>query len=317
MDWRETDERREKAAGFFYELQDSICSDLTRETGEDDSHEDAWERPGGGGGRSRIIQEGRVFEKAGVNVSRVYGDLPEGAIQAMAGGERNIRGPASFFATGLSLVLHPRNPHAPTVHANFRYFSVKQSAGSSEGEEHQDWFGGGADLTPSYLYAEDARHFHRVLKEACDPFGADLYARYKKWCDEYFFIRHRGESRGVGGIFFDNLNSGDFGRDLDFVKSCGNAFWPAYGPVLSRRVEMEFNEAQKVWQQIRRGRYVEFNLVYDRGTVFGLKTAGRVESILMSLPLTARWQYDHRVEPGSPEEALLEVLREPRDWLKT
>ena len=251
-----------------------------------------------------MLQDGAIFEKAGVNVSAVHGELSEQAAAAMRGahgvGERR------FFATGVSLVLHPHNPMAPTVHANYRYFEL--------GGGETWWFGGGADLTPAYLFDEDARHFHATLRAACDRHDSAFYPRYKKWCDEYFFIKHRGERRGVGGVFFDDLSGPDAGGLFDFVADCAGAFLPAYLPILERRVGMPFTEDQKRWQALRRGRYVEFNLVYDRGTTFGLRTDARVESVLMSLPLTARWEYDHQPAPGSDEARLLDVLRSPVDW---
>ena len=214
-----------------------------------------------------------------------------------------------FFAAGISLVFHPRSPMAPTVHANYRYF--ERGDGQQPGAW---WFGGGAELTPSYLFEEDARHFHQVHREACDKHDPALYPRFKQWCDEYFFIKHRGESRGLGGIFFDNLNDRDQDACFAFVSDCARSFLPAYMPIIERRAALPATEAQRDWQQLRRGRYVEFNLVYDRGTLFGLRTNGRIESILMSLPLTARWEYMHAPEPGSEEARLLEVLQTPRDW---
>ena len=215
-----------------------------------------------------------------------------------------------FFATGISLVLHPHNPMAPTVHANYRYF--ERGEGKKEGSW---WFGGGADLTPSYLFEEDAKHFHQVLKNACDNHQVADYPAYKKWCDDYFHIKHRGERRGLGGIFFDDLNSAGKEECFQFVSECAQSFLPSYLPLLEKRKNLPFTDEQKQWQQLRRGRYVEFNLVYDRGTKFGLTTNGRIESILMSLPLTSRWEYCHEVAPGGQEDLLLQVLKEPRDWL--
>lgn len=299
---------RTNMTDLVYGVQDDITSALAEIDGTD-FREDTWERPGGGGGRSRVIQEGSVFEKAGVNVSIVEGELSREAAQQMGGGA-HIED-LSFWATGVSLVLHPHNPMAPTVHANYRYF--ERGDGSEPGSW---WFGGGCDLTPSYLFEEDAEHFHRVHKEACDKHHDDFYPRFKKWCDEYFHIEHREEARGVGGIFFDNLHEPGTTEELfGFVSDCAHSFLPAYLPILERRKDMEFTEAQKEWQQIRRGRYVEFNLVYDRGTKFGLRTKGRIESILMSLPLTSRWEYDHHPEEGSEEAELLAVLQDPRDWV--
>lgn len=301
---------RERMHAYVLDLQDRICHGLSALDGNE-FREDRWERPGGGGGRSRVLQEGTFFEKAGVNVSAVHGELTPEAARAMSGG-KNVPEEAglAFFATGISLVLHPWNPMAPTVHANFRYF--ERGGGKLPGSW---WFGGGADLTPSYLFEEDAVHFHSTLKTACDAHDPTYYSRFKKWCDEYFFIPHRGETRGIGGIFFDDLNDRPQDDVFAFVQSCGDAFLPAYIPIAERRRELPYGEAQKQWQQLRRGRYVEFNLVYDRGTTFGLRTGGRIESILVSLPLTARWEYDHHPEAGSPEEDLLKVLRSPRSWI--
>ena len=299
---------RHRMVDYVHDLQDRITTAIAAIDGTGDFREDAWEREGGGGGRSRVLQDGRHFEKAGVGVSVVHGELSEEAARSMGGGA-HIED-LSFFATGLSLVFHPRNPMAPTVHANYRYF--ERGDGSEPGSW---WFGGGADLTPSYLFEEDARHFHATLKSACDAHDEAFYPRFKAWCDEYFYIPHRKECRGVGGIFFDNLHDRDREELFAFVKSCGDAFLPAYQPIVERHLDDPFTGAQKSWQQLRRGRYVEFNLVYDRGTQFGLRTGGRIESILMSLPLTARWEYDHQVEPGSPEAEVLAVLREPRDWV--
>jgi coproporphyrinogen III oxidase len=278
-------------------LQDEICRALEEVDGNGRFREDAWDRPGGGGGRSRILEEGAVFEKAGVNVSVVHGELSEEFAKRIPGD-----GPA-FSATGISLVLHPRSPLVPTTHANFRYLEHGSRA----------WFGGGSDLTPYYLFDEDAAHFHRTFKEACDRHGADRYPRLKKWCDEYFFIRHRGESRGVGGVFFDYLE-GDLEREFLFVQEVARAFLPAYLPIVDRRRSLPYTPEERAWQEIRRGRYVEFNLVYDRGTTFGLETQGRTESILMSLPPRVRWVYDHQPAPGSEEARLVDVLRTPREW---
>jgi coproporphyrinogen III oxidase len=268
--------------------------------------EDTWTRPGGGGGTSRAIEDGTVFEKAGVNTSAVHGELPEAAIAAMRARRGNLPATRQFFATGVSLVLHPRNPFCPTAHANYRYFEL--------GDGEVWWFGGGADLTPSYLFEDDARHFHRVHKEACDRHDTALYPRFKQACDTYFRIVHRGESRGVGGVFFDDLDEGDPDALVALVSDLGSAFVPAYLPIARRRADHPYEDHHRRWQQIRRGRYVEFNLVYDRGTTFGLKTDARVESVLMSLPLTARWELADGPAPGTPEAALLAVLREPRDW---
>ncbi len=294
---------KDKMVAMVKRIQDEICEAIeARERVP--FHEDKWKREGGGGGRTRVIQGGSIFEKAGVNVSQVYGTLSPEAASEMGGGHDSSD--LSFFATGVSLVMHPNNPFVPTVHANFRYFE--------RGDGSSWWFGGGADLTPSYLFEEDATHFHQTFKNACDLHDAAYYPKFKKWCDEYFYIKHRGESRGVGGIFFDNHKAPDAERAFSFTKDCADAFLPSYLPILDRRLGSEFTSAQKDWQQIRRGRYVEFNLVYDRGTKFGLNTQGRIESILMSLPLTSRWEYCHETEKGSAEEALVDVLKNPREW---
>ncbi|KAF8426580.1 Coproporphyrinogen III oxidase [Tirmania nivea] len=277
---------------------------------------DAWERPAhGGGGISCVLQEGNVFEKAGVNISIVYGKLPRPAILKMRADHKNIDPNVEsldFFAAGLSLVLHPHNPMAPTVHLNYRYFETMRPDGTIQSW----WFGGGTDLTPSYLFEEDVIHFHKTIKEACDKHDKDYYPKFKKWCDEYFNVKHRGESRGVGGIFFDDFDDKDPEQLFLFVKDCLDAFVPSYVPIVEKRKNMPFTQAEKDWQQLRRGRYVEFNLVHDRGTQFGLNTpSARVESILMSLPLTARWKYMHSPEPGSREDRLLQVLKKPVDWV--
>ncbi|MCA8961639.1 MAG: oxygen-dependent coproporphyrinogen oxidase [Planctomycetes bacterium] len=272
--------------------------------------EDRWQREGGGGGVTRVLQDGTVFEKAGANVSIVHGRLSEEAARSLGGDPALANRALDFWATGVSTVLHPHNPHAPTAHANFRYFERR------DGEDVVAWwFGGGADLTPCYLVESDIVHFHRTLEAACGEHRCADYPRFKEWCDRYFTVAHRGESRGVGGIFFDHLTSEDPSEILAFVDAAAAAFVPAYFPIVERRCGEPYDERQREWQQLRRGRYVEFNLVYDRGTVFGLRTAGRIESVLMSLPLTARWEYDHQPAIGTPEAQLLEVLRTPRDWL--
>jgi len=278
-------------------LQDSICDALEKADGQGRFREDLWERPGGGGGRTRVMTDGAIFEKGGVNFSAVFGELPESLASKMP------PGPKQFFATGVSLVLHPKNPRIPTTHANFRYFERGDTF----------WFGGGADLTPYYPVLEDAQHFHRTLKAACDAHDAGYYPRFKAWCDEYFFLKHRNETRGVGGLFFDNL-TGDREALFRFVSDAGDAFIPAYLPIVERRKHDAYGERERNFQLQRRGRYVEFNLVYDRGTLFGLETQGRIESILMSLPPLVRWDYDARPQPGSEEARLLEFLK-PRDWL--
>lgn len=301
---------RQKMIDMVHRIQDEICESLAA-IDQTTCREDVWERDEGGGGRSRVFSGGSVFEKAGINVSVVYGTLEPEAAQAMGGGQSLEGDDLDFFATGLSLVLHPNNPMAPTVHANYRYF--ERGTGDRDGSW---WFGGGADLTPSYLFEEDARHFHSTLKDACDRHNVADYAHYKEWCDTYFHIPHRAEGRGVGGIFFDDLRANNKQDCFDFVKDCAESFLQSYLPILERRKDMAYDNQQKEWQNLRRGRYVEFNLVYDRGTTFGLKTNGRIESILMSLPLVARWEYCHEIEPGSEEERMQNVLKQPVDWIE-
>jgi len=300
---------RQKMVDLVHRIQDQIC-DALKEIDCIDYREDNWSREEGGGGRSRVFSEGKVFEKAGVNVSVVHGTLSPQAAASMGGGHELKGEDLDFFATGISLVLHPKNPMAPTVHANYRYF--ERGEGQKPGSW---WFGGGADLTPSYLFEEDAKHFHSVHKKACDRHEVADYSKFKQWCDDYFFIKHRGERRGIGGIFFDDINDVPKEECFAFVSDCAESFLDSYLPILEKRKDIEYDENQKLWQQIRRGRYVEFNLVYDRGTTFGLTTNGRIESILMSLPLTARWEYCHEVDGSSEEERLLEVLRKPKDWI--
>ncbi|MDW8282486.1 MAG: oxygen-dependent coproporphyrinogen oxidase [Myxococcales bacterium] len=291
------DQLAARAADDVSALQQRICTALEDIDGVGRFRFDLWERPGGGGGRSGVLAEGAVFEKAGVNISTVFGELEEEFAKSLPGDGLH------FYATGISLVLHPRSPMVPATHANFRFLRRGNVA----------WFGGGADLTPYYPFHEDAVHFHRTLKEACDRHGADLYPRFKAWCDEYFFLKHRGETRGVGGIFFDYLQD-DLPRTYAFWRDVGEAFLPAYVPIVQRRRNLPYGERERRFQLYRRGRYVEFNLLYDRGTVFGLRTAGRVESILMSLPPLVRWDYGYVPEPGSREAELMDFLR-PRDWL--
>lgn len=281
---------------YFRALQDRISAGLEELDGKARFREDYWERPGGGGGRTRILTDGAIFEKAGVNFSEVHGQLSEDFAAHLPGTGRE------FTATGISLVLHPYSPMIPTVHANFRYLT--------KGEKR--WFGGGADLTPYYPYREDVIHFHRVWKAVCERHAPRIdYGRLKRWCDEYFYLPHRGEPRGVGGIFFDYLEGDEV---FDFVRDCGDAFLDSYLPIARRRREEPFSEPHRRFQEYRRGRYAEFNLLYDRGTLFGLKTGGRVESILMSLPPTVRWVYDFHPEPGSREAELHEVFLKPRNW---
>ncbi|KAH6997075.1 Coproporphyrinogen III oxidase [Ilyonectria destructans] len=301
---------------FIKEQQKLIVEGLEQADGMK-FRKDEWERPNGGGGITCVLQEGKVFEKAGVGVSVVYGSLPKPAIEKMRANHKTLDPNVEsldFFAAGLSMVLHPYNPMAPTVHLNYRYFETANPDGTSQAW----WFGGGSDLTPSYLFDEDAIHFHKTLKDACDSHDKEYYPRFKKWCDEYFYNKHRGECRGIGGIFFDDLDESE--RDQEntfaFIQDCLKSFLPSYIPILEKRKDMPYTEEEKDWQQIRRGKYVEFNLVHDRGTAFGLNTPGsRVESILMSLPLTASWKYMHEPEPKSREQRLVEVLRDPKDWV--
>jgi coproporphyrinogen III oxidase len=285
------------AADYFRILQDRITETLSA-IEQQPFREDVWDRDGGGGGRTRIMDGGEIFEKGGVNFSEVHGSLPAEFADEIPRGTGT-----EFFATGISLVLHPRNPMVPIVHANFRYLEKGEA----------QWFGGGADLTPSYPFDEDCVHFHRTLKQACDEHDPGYYPRFKRWCDDYFTIRHRGEMRGIGGVFFDYLE-GDIGSLFRFVQSVGDAFLPAYIPIVERRSGAPYGEVERGFQSVRRGRYAEFNLVYDRGTVFGLKTGGRTESILMSLPPHAQWVYDYRPESGSREEAAAAYFQ-PRQWV--
>jgi len=299
---------KEKFVTYIHSLQNTITAALEEIDGKAVFTEDIWERPEGGGGRSRIIENGAVFEKGGVNISEVFGQLPPSMQEYF-----NVKD-ANFFACGLSLVLHPINPFVPTVHANWRYFEMYDP----EGKIVSQWFGGGQDMTPYYLFEEDAKHFHSVCKSACDAHNPTFYPTYKKRCDEYFYNGHRGESRGIGGLFFDYLKStpsASMQDWYDFVTEVGNSFLSAYLPIVEKRKETQYTDAQKTWQEIRRGRYVEFNLVHDKGTLFGLKTNGRIESILMSLPPKVQWRYDHHPDVGSPEEALVKVLKEPKKWI--
>jgi coproporphyrinogen III oxidase len=291
--------QRTQAGNFFKSLQDGICAALEEVDGGARFREDAWQRPGGGGGRSRILAGGTIFEKAGVNFSEVFGQMaPEFAAQVPGEG-------IDFTATGISLVLHPQSPLVPTVHANFRFLT----------KGAKQWFGGGADLTPYYPFREDVIHFHRVWRDVCGRHPAPVdHERFKKWCDEYFFLPHRDEARGVGGIFFDYLE-GDFAALFAFVQDAGHAFLDAYLPIVRRRQGMTYTPRERAFQEFRRGRYVEFNLLHDRGTIFGLKTGGRTESILMSLPPVVRWDYGYQPEPGAPEARIYEFLK-PRDWAR-
>lgn len=317
---------RDRAKNFVRQLQDEICTGLEKLDGKAKFQEDNWDRPGGGGGRTRVIRDGGVFEQGGVNFSEVWGDSLPPAILT----QRPEAAGHGFFATGTSMVLHPRNPYVPTVHLNYRYFEAGPVW----------WFGGGADLTPYYPFAEDAVHFHKTHKEACDAHHPEYYPAFKKWCDEYFYLKHRQEARGIGGLFFDYQDyrgklyggpdpngeaakysdrAGKISRNWEeifaLIQSCGRAFLPAYLTIAERRKDMEWGDRERQFQLYRRGRYVEFNLVYDRGTVFGLQTNGRTESILMSLPPLTRWEYCYTPEAGSPEDELYQTFLKPQDWV--
>uniref|UniRef100_B8HSF2 Oxygen-dependent coproporphyrinogen-III oxidase n=1 Tax=Cyanothece sp. (strain PCC 7425 / ATCC 29141) TaxID=395961 RepID=B8HSF2_CYAP4 len=317
---------RQRVSAFLRQLQDDICQGLEQIDGSGKFREDAWERPEGGGGRSRVMQSGTILEQGGVNFSEVWGEkLPPSILQ-----QRPEAAGHGFYATGTSMVLHPRSPYIPTVHLNYRYFEAGPVW----------WFGGGADLTPYYPFAEDAAHFHQTLKAACDRHHPQYYPTFKLWCDEYFYLKHRQETRGVGGLFFDYqdgrgelyhgpnpqgpagvysaglppLESRSWEDLFAFINSCGSAFLNSYVPIVERRQGLEYGERERQFQLYRRGRYVEFNLVYDRGTIFGLQTNGRTESILMSLPPLVRWEYGYQPEPGSPEAVLYDTFLKPQDW---
>jgi coproporphyrinogen III oxidase len=292
----------------IYNLQDTICKALEDVDGLGKFEEDNWTRPGGGGGRTRIINNGSIIEKGGVNISIVHGELPD------LFKEKFKVENATFYASGISLVIHPASPKIPTVHANWRYFEMY----SKDGSLKTAWFGGGTDLTPYYLDEEDAIHFHQVNKTACDKHDLDYYPKFKETCDKYFYNSHREETRGIGGIFFDYLKEdGNFSIEdrLAFSINSSNSFLDAYMPIVKKHKEETYTKEEKIWQEIRRGRYVEFNLLHDRGTHFGIKTKGRTESILMSLPATVRWEYNHHPEEGTPEHQLVDVLKNPRNWL--
>jgi coproporphyrinogen III oxidase len=317
---------RERVSQFMQQLQDEICAGLEQLDGEGKFKEDSWQRPEGGGGRSRVLQEGAVLEQGGVNFSEVWGEhLPPSILKQRPEAEGH-----KFYATGTSMVLHPHNPYIPTVHLNYRYFEAGPVW----------WFGGGADLTPYYPFAEDASLFHRTFKAACDKHHQEYYSVFKLWCDEYFYLKHRQETRGIGGLFFDyqdgrgslyrgpnlegdaakysqeigEIASRDWEDLFSFVRDCGKAFLPAYVPIAEKRKDTEYGERERNFQLYRRGRYVEFNLVYDRGTIFGLQTNGRTESILMSLPPLVRWEYGYTPEPNTPEAELYETFLKPQDW---
>lgn len=320
------EDSRQRVGQFMRAFQDALCNGLESLDGQELFREDSWERPEGGGGRSRVMQGGALLEQGGVNFSEVWGEELPPSILA----QRPEAAGHGFYATGTSMVLHPRNPYVPTVHLNYRYFEAGPVW----------WFGGGADLTPYYPFAEDAIHFHQTLKRACEGFHPAYYSTFKHWCDEYFYLKHRQEARGIGGIFFDyqdsqgKLYNGPFPNGLAaqmsesigpiyrtweglfrFVRSCAEAFLPAYSPIVERRRNLDYGDRQRQFQLYRRGRYVEFNLVYDRGTIFGLQTNGRTESILMSLPPLVRWEYNYKPEAGTPEAALYEIFLKPQDWV--
>ena len=299
---------KDKFYAYIQQLQDTITAKLEAVDGKAKFRQDLWERPEGGGGRTRVIENGNVFEKGGVNISAVHGALPK-AMQSYF----NVSD-VDFFACGLSLVIHPTNPFVPTVHANWRYFEMYDK----EGNIINSWFGGGQDLTPYYLFDEDAVHFHQTCKTACDKHNPEFYPKFKKQCDEYFWNAHRDEARGIGGLFFDHCKAtDDFSMEqwYNFVTEVGNSFLDAYVPIVERRKAIEYSPENRTWQEIRRGRYVEFNLVHDKGTLFGLKTNGRIESILMSLPPHVQWVYDHHPEAGSEEERLIKILAAPKEWV--
>lgn len=299
---------KDKFFSYIENLQDKITSTLEKADGKAKFKEDNWKRAEGGGGRTRVIENGTIFEKGGVNISKVFGELPE-ALRKQFGVEEG-----NFFACGLSLVLHPVNPFVPTVHANWRYFEMYDT----DGNIVTQWFGGGQDLTPYYLFDEDAIHFHQICKTACDKHHPAFYPKFKKTCDDYFWNTHRNEARGIGGLFFDyqkETNEYSIEDRFNFVTEIGNSFLESYLPIVNNRKNIPYNRQNKDWQEVRRGRYVEFNLVHDRGTLFGLKTNGRIESILMSLPPIVQWHYNHQPKENSEEERLLKILANPIEWV--
>lgn len=301
---------KEQIAADYQLIQDEICAALEALDGKGIFEEEKWEREGGGGGRTRIIQNGNIFEKGGVNFSAVHGHLPDSMQKALKV-ERD-----DFFATGVSIVIHPNHPLVPIIHMNIRYFEMPAS---SEGEQPVRWFGGGIDLTPHYVIEEDAQYFHNSLKTVCDKFNHEFYQRFKLWADDYFFIKHRNETRGIGGIFYDRLmatNELTWETIFEFSKALGRSFIPVYSELVNRHAQESFTEDQQQWQYQRRSRYTEFNLVYDAGTRFGLETNGRIESILMSLPPTAKWLYNYQPKPGSEEEKTLSLLKKGISWVE-
>jgi len=301
---------KEQIAADYQQIQDEICAALELTDGKAQFEEEKWEREGGGGGRTRVIQNGNIFEKGGVNFSAVEGQLPAAVKKALKVEEDN------FFATGVSIVIHPNHPLVPIIHMNIRYFELPSSLGS--GNELIRWFGGGIDLTPHYVFEDDARFFHAHLKSVCDEFNSDFYSRFKLWADDYFFIKHRNETRGIGGIFYDRITANEnltWETIFEFSKALGRSFIPIYTELVNKNRNQPFTGAQQQWQYQRRSRYAEFNLVYDAGTKFGLETNGRIESILMSLPPTAKWVYNYQAEPGSEEEKTLSLLKKGIDWV--
>jgi coproporphyrinogen III oxidase len=301
---------KDQISADYQQIQDEICAALESTDGKALFEEEQWGREGGGGGRTRIIQNGNIFEKGGVNFSAVHGQLPH-AVKKALGVEQD-----DFFATGISIVIHPNHPMVPIIHMNIRYFEMQSSFGLDK--EPVRWFGGGIDLTPHYVIEDDARYFHTHLKNVCDQYNADFYRRFKLWADDYFFIKHRNETRGIGGIFYDRLTAGDelsWETIFEFSKALGRSFIPVYIELVKRSRDKPFTEEQQLWQYQRRSRYAEFNLVYDAGTKFGLETNGRIESILMSLPPTAKWLYNYQAKPGSEEEKTLSLLKKGVNWV--
>ncbi len=297
----------EAVKAYLLDLQDRICTALEQADGQAVFREECWQRPEGGGGRTRVLADGALIEKGGVNFSHVSG----GQLPASATAARPELAGRSFQALGVSLVIHPNNPYVPTSHANVRFFVAEK-----EGADPVWWFGGGYDLTPYYPFVEDCQHWHQVAFDACAPFGASIYPEFKAWCDDYFYLKHRSEARGIGGLFFDDLNRWEFEQCFALMRAVGDSYLPAYLPIIERRHATPYGERERQFQLYRRGRYVEFNLVYDRGTLFGLQSGGRTESILMSLPPLVRWEYDYRPEPGSPEAALTDAFLQPKNWLE-
>jgi coproporphyrinogen III oxidase len=296
----------DRVKNYLQDLQTRITDELEQLDGQAGFEADTWQREAGGGGRSMVLRDGGVFEQAGVNYSEVHGNnLP-----ASATAHRPELAGRQFRAMGVSLVIHPHNPYIPTSHANVRFFVAEKP-----GEDPVWWFGGGFDLTPYYAFKADCEHWHRIARQACDPFGPERYAEYKKWCDDYFYLKHRDEARGIGGLFFDDLNEPDFEQAFAFMRSVGDHYLPAYTPIVERHKNDAFGEHEKQFQWYRRGRYVEFNLVYDRGTLFGLQSGGRTESILMSLPPVVNWRYNYQPAAGSAEAELTDYYLKPRDWL--